>query len=213
MILGGSLGARTLNDSVIAFLEELGHQSVQVIWQCGSYYEDRLKTELESRIPSNVKMSAFVKRMDYAYAAADVIISRAGAGTISELCVIGKPTILVPSPNVAEDHQTKNALALVGRQAAVLVKDSEAVEKLLPTALKLLGNEQEAAMLGDNIKKLALPDADITIAKEVYKLANKIKRGYESGRYKTSLSYRDRRYWDEWLSTVFQAPRLCRYGV
>jgi len=116
---------------------------------------------------------AFLQKMDYAYAAADLIISRAGAGTISELCVIGKPVILVPSPNVAEDHQTKNAMALVNKHAALLVKDIDAAKTLIPTALDLFGNPDKVAELSENIKILGKLDADIQIAEQVYKLANK----------------------------------------
>ncbi|MDF2478361.1 MAG: undecaprenyldiphospho-muramoylpentapeptide beta-N-acetylglucosaminyltransferase [Sphingobacterium sp.] len=173
LVLGGSLGARTLNESVVAFLDLLSKEDVQVIWQCGSFYIDKLRLELEGKLPANVKMMAFLQKMDYAYAAADVIISRAGAGTISELCVVGKPVILVPSPNVAEDHQTKNAMALVSKKAALLVKDTEATQQLIPTALNLFKNLDQVAQLSENIKKLAKLDADVQIAKHVYKLANK----------------------------------------
>lgn len=173
LVLGGSLGARTLNESVVAYLDALGKEDVQVIWQCGSFYIDRLRGELEGKLPVNVKMMAFLQKMDYAYAAADLIISRAGAGTISELCVVGKPVILVPSPNVAEDHQTKNAMALVNKHAALLVKDSEAVETLIPRALDLLNNSDQAMELSEHIKSLGRLDADVQIAEQVYKLANK----------------------------------------
>ena len=173
LVLGGSLGARTLNESVVAFLDLLSKENVQVIWQCGSFYIDKLRLELEGKLPANVKMMAFLQKMDYAYAAADVIISRAGAGTISELCVVGKPVILVPSPNVAEDHQTKNAMALVNKKAALLVKDLEATQQLIPTALDLFKNLNQVAQLSENIKKLAKLDADVQIAEQVYKLANK----------------------------------------
>ncbi|WP_223580601.1 undecaprenyldiphospho-muramoylpentapeptide beta-N-acetylglucosaminyltransferase [Sphingobacterium sp. GVS05A] len=173
LVLGGSLGARTLNESVVAYLDALRNEEVQVIWQCGSFYIDTLRTELEGKLPANVKMMAFLQKMDYAYAAADLIISRAGAGTISELCVIGKPVILVPSPNVAEDHQTKNAMALVNKHAALLVKDIDAAKTLIPTALDLFGNPDKVAELSENIKILGKLDADIQIAEQVYKLANK----------------------------------------
>ncbi|UIR56476.1 undecaprenyldiphospho-muramoylpentapeptide beta-N-acetylglucosaminyltransferase [Sphingobacterium sp. SRCM116780] len=173
LVTGGSLGARTLNESVIEALDKLTQENIQVIWQCGSYYFDDLNQKLQHKLPNNIKMLAFLQRMDYAYAAADVIISRAGAGTISELCVIGKPAILVPSPNVAEDHQTKNAMALVQKDAAILVKDEVAVQELFEVALRLLDNASESSSLAHNIKKLALLDADTVIAKEVLKLANK----------------------------------------
>lgn len=173
LVTGGSLGARTLNESVIASLEKLKHADVQLIWQCGSYYYDKLSQELQGKLPAGIHMLAFLQRMDFAYAAADVIIGRAGAGTISELCVVGKPVILVPSPNVAEDHQTKNAMALVQKQAAVLVKDDQAVATLFDSALALLNNAVESNSLAYNIKRLALLDADVVIAREVLKLANK----------------------------------------
>lgn len=173
LILGGSLGARTLNESVVAYLETLAKDEVQVIWQCGSFYIDSLRRDLEGKLPENVKMMAFLQKMDYAYAAADLIISRAGAGTISELCVVGKPVILVPSPNVAEDHQTKNAMALVNKHAALLVKDVDAIKTLIPTALDLFKNPDQVAQLSENIKSLGKLNADIQIAELVYKLANK----------------------------------------
>ncbi len=173
LVLGGSLGAKTLNESVVAFLDDLKDADVQVIWQCGSFYVDKLRSELLEKLPDNIKMMAFLQRMDYAYAAADVIISRAGAGTISELCVIGKPVILVPSPNVAEDHQTKNAMALVHKEAAILVKDSDAAKELVPIALSLLKNASSIVQLSENIKKLGKLNADVQIAEEVYKLVNK----------------------------------------
>jgi len=124
LVTGGSLGAKTLNNCVQASLAHLENLGIQVIWQCGSYYYEQLKQELT--LSEGVKLLPFLQRMDYAYAAADIIIARAGAGTISELCVVGKAAILVPSPNVAEDHQTKNALSLVHQQAALMVKDIEA---------------------------------------------------------------------------------------
>lgn len=173
LVIGGSLGAKTLNESVLAYLNELKGEDVQVIWQCGSFYVEKLQAELAGKLPVNIKMLAFLQRMDYAYAAADLIISRAGAGTISELCVVGKPVILVPSPNVAEDHQTKNAMALVNKDAALLVKDSDAKKDLVPAALNLLKDAAHIAQLSENIKKLGKLNADVEIAEEVYKLVNK----------------------------------------
>jgi len=173
LVLGGSLGAKTLNESVVAYLHELKEEEVQLIWQCGSFYIEKLQEELAGKLPDNVKMMAFLQRMDYAYAAADLIISRAGAGTISELCVIGKPVILVPSPNVAEDHQTKNAMALVNKEAALLIKDSDAKKDLVPAALNLLKEANHVDQLSENIKKLSKLNADVQIAEEVYKLVNK----------------------------------------
>lgn len=170
LVTGGSLGAGTLNDCVKNNIDKLNAAGVQVIWQCGGYYVDKLTAELGGKLPNSIKMSAFLQKMDYAYAAADLIIARAGAGTISELCVVGKPVILVPSPNVAEDHQTKNAKALVDKDAAVMVKDVDARSVLMDEALNLLRDEPMAERLGENIKKLALLDADEVIAKEVLKL-------------------------------------------
>lgn len=170
LLTGGSLGANTLNKCVLSALEDISRQDVQVIWQCGSYYYESLKEKLGSQLPDNVCLLPFLQRMDYAYAAADVIISRAGAGTISELCVIAKPVVLVPSPNVAEDHQTKNANALVRKNAAVLVTDGEAEDKLIATAIEILKDTDRSKELSANIKSMALLDADEVIAKEVLKL-------------------------------------------
>lgn len=170
LVTGGSLGAGTLNDCIKNNIEKLNAAGVQVIWQCGGYYVDKLNAELSGKLPNSIKMTAFLQKMDYAYAAADVIIARAGAGTISELCVVGKPVILVPSPNVAEDHQTKNALALVNKEAAIMVRDSEAKDVLVNEVLTLLKNEEACELLAGNIKALALLDADDVIAKEVLKL-------------------------------------------
>lgn len=172
LVTGGSLGAGTLNDCIRNNIEKLNAAGVQVIWQCGGYYVDKLNAELGGKLPNSIKMTAFLQKMDYAYAAADVIIARAGAGTISELCVVGKPVILVPSPNVAEDHQTKNALALVNKEAAIMVRDSEAKDVLVNEVLTLLKNEEACELLAGNIKALALLDADDVIAKEVLKLIN-----------------------------------------
>src|SRR5690606_40507104 len=137
LLTGGSLGARTLNTSIAAGLEKLKQADVQLIWQCGAFYYDTFQASLGDRYRDRVKLTAFLHRMDLAYAVADVIIARAGAGTIAELCAVGKPAILVPSPNVAEDHQTKNAQALVTAGAAVLVRDEEAPNGLVDTALAL----------------------------------------------------------------------------
>lgn len=172
LVTGGSLGAGTLNDCVKQAFEKFKEADVQVIWQCGSYYHETLNKEIQN-LPYNVKMMPFLQRMDYAYAAADLIIARAGAGTISELCVVGKPVILVPSPNVAEDHQTKNAIALVNKHAALMVRDVEAREKLVDEAIALLRDENRMNLLAENIKKLALLDADDVIAHEILKLIKK----------------------------------------
>lgn len=148
-------------------------EDVQVLWQCGSYYYENLKKELEGKLPSNVKLLAFLKRMDLAYACADVVVARAGAGTISELCLLEKATLLIPSPNVAEDHQTKNAMALVNKEAAVLLKDAEAEEKLLDVLRGLLEDDARREALQRNIGKLAIRDSDEIIAKEILKIINK----------------------------------------
>lgn len=173
LVTGGSLGAGTLNDCVKQNIQILVDADIQVIWQCGGYYYDTLQAELGNKLPNTIKLMPFLQRMDYAYAAADLIVARAGAGTISELCVVGKPIILVPSPNVAEDHQTKNAMALVNKEAAIMVKDIEAKDVLIGKAIALLNNESQCVQLSDNIKKLALLDADEVIALEVLKLINK----------------------------------------
>ncbi|GGC37245.1 UDP-N-acetylglucosamine--N-acetylmuramyl-(pentapeptide) pyrophosphoryl-undecaprenol N-acetylglucosamine transferase [Parapedobacter defluvii] len=171
LLTGGSLGARTLNECMLAGLDKLVNAEAQVIWQCGAYYYDELNRVVADRYKDQVKLTAFLHRMDLAYAAADIIIARAGAGTIAELCVVGKPAILVPSPNVAEDHQTKNALALVTKNAALMVSDAEAPQKLIDTALNLLNDRKQGAILEANIKQLAILDADEVIAREVLKLA------------------------------------------
>jgi UDP-N-acetylglucosamine--N-acetylmuramyl-(pentapeptide) pyrophosphoryl-undecaprenol N-acetylglucosamine transferase len=170
MITGGSLGARTLNNSVLAALDKIIKADVQVIWQTGKFYYNSIKEQLGEEYHPNIRIVEFISRMDLAYAAADVIISRAGAGTIAELCVIKKPVILVPSPNVAEDHQTKNALALVNDQAAIFVADRDAEEKLIDKALALLNDKDLQKKLSDNIGKMALPHADDVIAKEVIQI-------------------------------------------
>jgi UDP-N-acetylglucosamine--N-acetylmuramyl-(pentapeptide) pyrophosphoryl-undecaprenol N-acetylglucosamine transferase len=172
LVIGGSLGARTLNNSIMAGLDKMVAADAQIIWQTGkTSYQAIIEKIDESKYP-DVKISEFLHRMDLAYAAADVIISRAGAGTIAELCVIKKPVILVPSPNVAEDHQTKNALALVSEEAAVFVADRDAEANLVKKVLELLNDKELQKKLSDNIGKLAMPDADEVIAKEVMKLVN-----------------------------------------
>ena len=173
LITGGSLGARTLNNSIIAGLEKLIAAGVQVIWQTGKVYYKGIIEKLGENYNPNIRIVEFLSRMDLAYAAADIIISRAGAGTIAELCVIKKPVILVPSPNVAEDHQTKNAMALVAEEAAVLVTDATAVETLVDKALELLNDNELQRKLSANIGKMALPDADDVIAREVLRMVNR----------------------------------------
>ncbi len=170
LVTGGSLGARTLNNSVMAGLDKIIAADVQVVWQTGKFYYKTIIEKLGENYHPNIKIVEFLSRMDLAYAAADVIISRAGAGTIAELCVIKKPVIMVPSPNVAEDHQTKNALALVEHHAAAFIADRDAETKLIDKALELLNDKDLQKKLSDNIGKLALPHADDVIAKEVMKL-------------------------------------------
>lgn len=167
LVTGGSLGARTLNNSVIAGLQKLTDADVQLIWQTGKYYFGEINEKMGHSNSANIRILEFLNRVDLAYAAADVIISRAGAGTIAELCVVGKPVILVPSPNVAEDHQTKNAQSLVKEHACEYVTDRDAVNGLIDAALLLLNDEKKQKILSDNISKLALPNADEVIAKEV----------------------------------------------
>lgn len=167
LVTGGSLGARTLNDCLRAGLPSLLEAGIQLIWQCGSHYYNDLKQYEQKK----VRIFPFLQRMDLAYALADLIISRAGAGTIAELCVIGKPVILVPSPNVAEDHQTRNAQALVEKEAAVLVADQHAATQLVDTVLDLMTDRAGLQHLSAQISKLARIDADSVIANEVLKLA------------------------------------------
>ncbi len=173
LVTGGSLGAGTLNKSIEKHLQDLIAQDVQVIWQTGKYYYKGIVERLGLEYHPNVCILEFLNKMDMAYAAADLIISRAGAGTIAELCLIKKPVILVPSPNVAEDHQTKNAMALVKNHAALLIADRSAEDTLVSEALKLLNDKERCKVLSENIGKMALPDADNIIAEEVLILAGK----------------------------------------
>jgi len=170
LIIGGSLGARTINKSVIASLGDLSRSGVQVIWQTGKFYIDEARLEAKNYMSTTFIVTDFIARMDYAFSLADLVISRAGAGTISELCLLAKPVILVPSPNVAEDHQTKNALALVDNGAAVLVKDNEAITQMIPTALKLIRQPEQLKQLSVNIKSMAEEDSAGRIALQVMKL-------------------------------------------
>ena len=171
LVTGGSLGARTLNNSFVAGIDKIIEADVQLILQTGKFYYQVVKEKLAGREHENIKVIEFLHKMELGYAAADVIVSRAGAGTIAELCVLGKPVILVPSPNVAEDHQTQNALAMVKNGAAIMVADSVAERDLVDAALNLVGNPGKSRLLGDNIKKMALSDADEIIASEVIKIA------------------------------------------
>lgn len=171
LIVGGSLGARTLNESVIGQLELIAHSEVQFVWQTGKYYSSEIAERMKGRGMPNLKITDFISDMGVAYKAADLVASRAGAGSISEFCLLGKPVILVPSPNVAEDHQTKNAMALVNRQAALYVSDADAADQLLPLAVSTVADAAKLQSLHDNILKMALPDSADIIAKEVIKLA------------------------------------------
>lgn len=171
LVIGGSLGARTINECIGNNLDILIRKKIQVIWQTGKYYYDRAIEEASQYNSKNIHVYPFINRMDYAYSVADAIISRAGAGTISELCLVGKPVILVPSPNVAEDHQTKNALALVKNNAALMVTDKDAPNTLVPQVVQLLEQDEQQVRLRINIKKMALPNADEIICKEVLNIA------------------------------------------
>ena len=182
-IVGGSLGSGTLNNAMKKWISDgcPGGEDIEVIWQCGKFYKPSVDAFMEEAKAkglggaclAQIQHSDFIKRMDLAYAAADVVISRSGASSVSELCAAQKATIFVPSPNVAEDHQTHNAMALVNKDAAVLIKDSEAVEKLLPTACELIENTEKIALLERNIATLARTDAAMTIAEETYRIIGK----------------------------------------
>ena len=171
LIVGGSLGARTLNESVLQHLDQIRKSDVQFIWQTGKFYSAEISERLKGQDIPNLTVTDFISDMGVAYKAADLVVSRAGAGSISEFCLLGKPVILVPSPNVAEDHQTKNAMALVNVGAALYVKDSEAPDQLLALAVKTVNDPTKLESLKENILKLALPDSAEIIAKEVIRLA------------------------------------------
>ena len=174
LIVGGSLGARTVNESVLQNLDMIKESGVQFIWQTGKYYKASIMAELKQRgtVPS-LHVTDFISDMGAAYKAADLVISRAGASSISEFCLIGKPVILVPSPNVAEDHQTKNAMALVNKNAALYVKDADAPAEVVKLALQTVKDDARLKELSENILKLALPDSADIIANEVVKLARR----------------------------------------
>ena len=171
LLVGGSLGARTINESVLQHLDVIKQSPVQFIWQTGKYYSAEIAERLKGQDIPNLKVMDFISDMGAAYKAADLVISRAGAGSISEFCLLGKAVILVPSPNVAEDHQTKNAMALVNRGAALYVKDAEAQEKLLPLALETVADDEKLQSLSTHCLEMALPDSATIIAKEVIALA------------------------------------------
>jgi UDP-N-acetylglucosamine--N-acetylmuramyl-(pentapeptide) pyrophosphoryl-undecaprenol N-acetylglucosamine transferase len=170
--MGGSLGARTVNISVFNNIQKIIDQDVQLVWQIGKIYYDDYEQKMKSYDVSRLRMYDFLREIDLAYAIADVIVSRAGALSISELSIVGKPVVLIPSPNVAEDHQTKNAEALASNDAAILITDQEAPEKLIDTVLGILKDKDKMQQLGINIKKLALTGATEKIADEIQKLLN-----------------------------------------
>ncbi len=172
LIVGGSLGARTINESVLAYLDEIASSGLQFYWQTGKYYSQQIAAQLQQKgQPKNLIVTDFITDMGAAYRAADLVISRSGAGSISEFCLLGKPVILVPSPNVAEDHQTKNAMALVNRGAALFVSDAAAPQQLISLAIETANDAAKLKDLSQNILKMALPDSAEIIAKEVIKLA------------------------------------------
>ena len=159
LVIGGSLGARTLNQSVLNSIDLISSEGVQVLWQCGKFYYSELNEQSERLISNQIYLHEFIQRMDLAYAVADVIISRAGAISVSELCIVAKPCVLVPSPNVAEDHQTKNAKALSTNAAAILVKDTDAKELLFETTISLLKDQEKCQSISDSLRILAKPNA------------------------------------------------------
>ena len=176
-VVGGSLGSRTLNEAMKKWIEDgcPGGKDIEVIWQCGKYYKKSIDSFMQEakeagKTVGGIQHSDFIMRMDLAYAAADIVISRSGASSVSELCAAHKAVIFVPSPNVAEDHQTHNAMALVGKEAAIMVKDVEASEKLMSTACDLIENEEKITLMERNISALALREAAMTIAEEVYRI-------------------------------------------
>lgn len=174
VFVGGSLGARTVNESILRHLDLVEQaKDIQFIWQTGKYYNASINKEIEGKKPDNLLVTDFISDMGAAYKAADLVISRAGASSISEFCLIGKPVVLVPSPNVAEDHQTKNAMALVNKDAAIYVKDADAPETLLKLAIDTVKDGNKLATLSANIKKLGLKDSADVIADEVIKLARR----------------------------------------
>ena len=173
LVLGGSLGAGSINTSLSDNINVLRDSDCQWLWQTGKYYFENVKALVSLSFSENISVHGFINRMDYAYAAADIIISRSGAGTISELCLVGKPVILIPSPNVAEDHQTRNAKALSTSNAALLIEDNMASRTLVDEAIKLISDKSRRDMLSENILKMADRDADIRIAREILKLATK----------------------------------------
>jgi UDP-N-acetylglucosamine--N-acetylmuramyl-(pentapeptide) pyrophosphoryl-undecaprenol N-acetylglucosamine transferase len=173
LVLGGSLGAGSVNNCLSGNIQALYNSSCQWLWQTGKHYFDGVSRIVPDSFRSRISVHPFIDRMEMAFAAADIIISRAGAGTISELCLVGKPVILIPSPNVAEDHQTKNALALVSKEAAVMIPDDMVVNSLIEEAKNLVADEPRKKRLSQNISLMAERDADIRIAREVLLLTER----------------------------------------
>ena len=170
LVVGGSLGTRTLNEMMKHWILQLeGEAPVQVIWQTGKFYEAEMQAFLKEHPTKNIWQGAFIERMDYAYEVADLVVSRSGACTVSELCLVGKPTLFVPSPNVAEDHQTKNAMALVEKDAAEMVADKEAVAKGMTRALELLADAERRKTLSRNILRLGMADAAERVVRQIEK--------------------------------------------
>ncbi|MCB0507598.1 MAG: undecaprenyldiphospho-muramoylpentapeptide beta-N-acetylglucosaminyltransferase [Bacteroidetes bacterium] len=167
LVIGGSLGARTINEATEINIDFYHQNHLQLLWQTGKIYYDDIIQRTQDKFSTEIKIHQFIKEMNVAYAAADIIISRAGALSISELCIIGKPTILIPSPNVSEDHQTKNAMALVQKNAAILVRDVDAKDKLSIEVLNLIKDENKQKMLAENIKKLAKQNAATEIVQDI----------------------------------------------
>lgn len=173
LVIGGSLGALTINESISANLDYFAGNDIQLIWQTGKWFYEKAKTRVKEVDSPLIKVYEFIYDMDQAYALADVIVSRAGAIAVSELCIVGKPCILIPSPNVAEDHQTKNANALVSKNAALMVKDAEAKERLIPAIDELMNDEGLRKELSSNLQSMGIRDADKRIVEEVEKLVKK----------------------------------------
>ena len=172
LVVGGSLGARGINEAIVEGLKQFADNDIQLIWQTGKLYFETAKEKTKPFVSQNIKAVDFISRMDYAYSAADLVISRAGAGAISELCIVAKPSILVPLPSAAEDHQTKNAMSLVNKNAAVLVKEVDAKSNLINESIALINNSERLIEISENCKSLALPNSTSVIANEVLKLAN-----------------------------------------
>ncbi|MCX6290429.1 MAG: undecaprenyldiphospho-muramoylpentapeptide beta-N-acetylglucosaminyltransferase [Bacteroidetes bacterium] len=172
LVIGGSLGARTINESMASGISSFRERNIQLIWQTGKMFFSKAQVFMEDKSEPGIRIVDFIQRMDLAYAAADIVISRAGASSVSELSLVSKPAILVPSPNVAEDHQTKNAMALVNRNAAILIHDEEAKEKLVKAAMELLGDEKKQEELKKNIGQMSRKNAAEKIVAEIYSMIN-----------------------------------------